>query len=215
MCMEEKYSFSDTAIKEEYQMLREEIMHHKKRQNSFTTFSYTVVVALWGVAIERGSPWIALIASLIILPTSFRVFESRLSISRISSYLQTFIEPKLAYNWETNLSKYRKSKNNRYKDSALYIISKCDFVFLTIGSKALFWLIAYTEKLNLKTWAINTACAIQIVALLAVFVITYFYYDYEKLKDANGKVWNEINGENKGGSDSDEANEQLDALKIP
>lgn len=200
MIAEEKTASCNLAIKEEYQMLREEIMHHKKRQNTFTTFSYTVVVALWGVAIERNSPWIALIASLIILPTSFRVFESRLSISRISSYLQEFLEPQLDYNWETQLSKFRKSKRNRFNDSALYLISKCDFVFLTIGSKTLFWLIVYTAKLDLKTWAVNTACAIQIIALVLVSVITYFYYDYEKLKKANKKIWEKINDD---GNDSD------------
>lgn len=135
---------------EEYKFLREEIMHHKKRQNTFTAFSYTTIVALWGYAIERENPWITIIALVLTLPTSFRVFEGRQAISQLSAYMQVYLKPITGFRWETMLFEYRSLNHTKSKERLLYFVSKWDYIFLTSASIGLFWVMVIVYERNLK-----------------------------------------------------------------
>lgn len=177
------------TIKEEYKMLRDEIMHHKKRQNTFTVFSYTTAVTLWGVAIDTKSPWITIIPLVIMFVTSLRVFDSRQSIARISSYIQVFIEPNIDYKWESRLHKYREHKY--FRENFIYFASKCDFILIAVSSSVLFWLLVYWNEKNIKPAMFWFTLAIQVIVLLTEIILTLYCYDYERLIKTKSKKWHE------------------------
>lgn len=173
---------------EEYNYLREEIMHHKKRQNTFTTFAYTSVIAILGYAYQKESPWIVLIGLVIILPTSFRVFESRHAIARIATYITEFIEPYSNIKWESNLHIYRE-KNKSIIRKAAYLFSKCDFVFLSLSLSASFWIMAEIWNKNLKIVPMHLAIFIQIIVVVAEIVIVLCSFDYGRLENTEKSKW--------------------------
>lgn len=177
------------TIKEEYKMLRDEIMHHKKRQNTFTVFSYTTAVTLWGVAIDTKSPWITIIPLVIMFVTSLRVFDSRQSIARISSYIQVFIEQNIDYKWESRLHKYREHKY--FRENFIYFASKCDFILIALSSSVLFWLLVYWEEKNIKPAMFWFTLAIQVIVILTEIILTLYCYDYERLIKTKSKKWRE------------------------
>ncbi len=177
------------TIKEEYKMLRDEIMHHKKRQNTFTVFSYTTAVTLWGVAIDTKSPWITIIPLVIMFVTSLRVFDSRQSIARISSYIQVFIEPNIDYKWESRLHKYREHKY--FRENFIYFASKCDFILIAVSSSVLFWLLVYWNEKNIEPPMFWFTLAIQVIVLLTEIILTLYCYDYERLIKTKSKKWHE------------------------
>ncbi len=186
-----KMTANNSAI-DEYMFLREEIMHHKKRQNTFTAFSYTTIVALWGYAIERENPWITIIALVLALPTSFRVFESRQAISQLSAYMQFYLEPVTGFRWETLLFKYRSMNHTKSKEKILYFVSKWDFIFLTVASITLFWIMVVIYKKNLEPLVFHIVIFVDIFMFLAEIAVTFYCFDYERLILSKKKKWQQV-----------------------
>lgn len=153
-------------------MLREEIIHHKDRQNMISTFAYTTVAALLGIAVAEKMPYLAMIPLFILLPMALKFFESRYSIALLSTYMKTYLECGDSIQWETNLSMYYEKSKRKWHEKIVYRISKFDFVFLCLASIFSFWIIYIENNMIMSKLTIISIICIQIIlTLVLVFLL--------------------------------------------
>lgn len=90
-------------IKEEYAMLREEIMECMRDQNNLSTFISATTCTYIGVviAIENPNPFLYLLPFIILIPASFKISKYQYRISYLASYLIVFLEGVNSFLWET------------------------------------------------------------------------------------------------------------------
>lgn len=190
----------------EYDFLREEIMHHKDRQNTYSTFTCTAVITILGGAAVSKMQWISLLCFLIILPSALRSFESRYSIALLSTYMKMYLEPHTGIRWETNLSEYYEMNDREWHEKIIYFISKCEYFLCSIAATAFYWMVLYQrvktdlaksgkgfdvasiwETINLPhNWI---ALIIQVTFLIVIAAFTLGYFDYKKLKKTENRKW--------------------------
>ena len=183
----------------EYDYLREEILHHKRRQNTYSTFVFTSLIALLGGAAITEMQWISLLGFLIICPAAMKSFESRYSISLLAAYMKTYLEPYVGIRWESNLLQYYNVFERSACEQIVYRFSKYDYFFTTVGTSVFYWLILYHK---IKTYffekgqkydffsvfsVINKSHNIiilfaQILFIIFIGILTNRFYDYKQLK---------------------------------
>lgn len=136
---ENNIQVTDEVEKEKmYFALRDEIKDNQKQENTMIVFAYTIVATILSIAFKEKVKWIALIAMVIVLPISHRIFRFRDSIAYLSSYMSVVLESKLKFKWEKDHYEYR--KKYEISKSFLYIISRLDFVILSLASTLLSFL---------------------------------------------------------------------------
>lgn len=194
---------SNEHFYEEYKMLREEIMHHKKRQNDYSTFACTAVITIIGTAVVAKIPELCLLSLLIVLPCALKSFESRYSISLLSTYMKSHLEPKVQINWETNLSDYREKTSRLPKEKLVYVLSKFDFVLFSLVSCLVYWILQYINILPQNADVINKydifvklfdlsghlVFFLQFIFIDLLCRLTTGFYDYAKLKVSKLRNW--------------------------
>lgn len=190
----------------EYDFLREEIMHHKTRQNAYSTFACTAVITILGGASVSRTQWISLLCFLIILPCALKSFESRYSIALLSIYMKDYLEPHVGIQWETNLSRYYELTDREWHENIVYRLSKHDYFLYSFATAAFYWIVLYQRvKTDLAKkgqyhgvisiiQTINQphnwiALVIQVLFLIVIAIFTYEYYDYKKLKITKNRNW--------------------------
>lgn len=196
----------DRNYEKEYAFLREEIMHHKKRQNDYSTFACTTVVTILGGASIFHVQWISLLCYLIILPCALKAFESRYSIALLSTYMKVYLEPYVGIQWETNLSRYYELTSREWHEKLVYRISKYDYILYSIAAAIFYWMVLYhsvktdlaEDNPNVSFLSILNvinlphnwiALFIQVVFIIVIIAFTYGYYDYKRLKETKLRKW--------------------------
>jgi hypothetical protein len=190
----------------EYDYLREEIMHHKKRQNQYSTFTCTAVITILGGAAALQKQWVSLLCFLIILPSALKSFESRYSIALLSTYMRLYLEPHVGIRWETNLSQYYDLTSREWHEKIVYRLSKYDFFLYSLAATVFYWMVLYQR---VKAGLAGSGKAIDVISILKVidlphnwiallvqvgFMIvilafTQGYFDYKTLKDTKLRKW--------------------------
>lgn len=141
-----------------------------------------------------------MIAMVFIIPVSYRIGRFRDSIAYLSAYMSTFLEPDLEFTWERDHCRYR--KENAVSKSFLYIISRCDFIILSLASAASFWkLNGFNMIHNSLFWTLITA-GVQIIMLMLVIISTARYSNVDDLKESKLKKWSQIHSDNHNGNDN-------------
>ena len=196
-------------FEKEYDYLREEIMHHKQRQNTYSTFVCTALITVLGGAAITKIQWISLLGFLIILPSAMKAFESRYSISLLAAYMKTYLEPYAGIQWESNLLQYYDDFRRSESEQIVYRFSKYDYVLYSIGTSVFYWLILYhkiktylvdkgkthdfssvfTNINHFHNWAI---LLIQLLFIVIIAVFTYRFYDYKRLKESTLLKWRDL-----------------------
>ncbi len=195
------------GLKKEYDYLREEIMHHKHRQNKYSVFVCTALLTLLGGAAVTEEQWITLLGFLIIFPCAMKVFESRYSIALLATYMNTYLEPYIGIQWETNLLQYYHHFERTWDEKIVYRFSKYDYIFYSFGTSLFYWIILYRKiKIQLadrgKSFDFfsilpiivnqlhnRIAFFIQVFFILAIWIFTCKYYDYQPLKKSVQRNW--------------------------
>lgn len=173
----------------EYFMLREEIMHHKKRQNTMATFAYTIVASLFGVAATADVPILAAIPVVFVFPLSLKFFESRYSIALLSTYMRVFLSESDCPRWENNLSEYYSLTQRQWHEKLVYVCSKFDFFLLCFACPFSFWVLNCNSHRRIDNPLFTIIIIIQIIITATVFYFTCKYYSYENLKNNKMNNW--------------------------
>lgn len=173
----------------EYFMLREEIMHHKKRQNTMATFACTLIASLIGIAATANVPILAAISTIFVFPLSLKFFESRYSIALLSTYMRTFLSEPGCPNWENNLSEYYSLTQRQWHEKMVYFFSKFDFLLLSVACLVSFLYLNSKSEPKIVGFTFGFIVFIQSVITVIIFYFTCKYYSYENLKNNKMSNW--------------------------
>lgn len=174
--------------KEEYLMLREEIMMSMEVVKNYRTMLYTIVVAILAFAFEKENPWLFLAPFAAILPLYLLAMQQIDSTLRIGAYIYVFLEPYTDFKWETNLYKYDQMHKRQYstKKSSIdaYVILSMCCIALSIAN------LDYANIQNWKTW--SCIVAQTILTIFSIWCFKTKHVDYIETKEKYIEEWKEI-----------------------
>ncbi|MBE6700394.1 MAG: hypothetical protein E7582_00685 [Ruminococcaceae bacterium] len=172
--------------KDEYMMLREEMMFNQKRQDSITQFTYTTTVAIWAAALTVNNAWIVYSSLFMILLMTMRISNCRRCIAFLAGYMKVALEPDLDLQWETKSFDYYEINKRTTSEWLLYVGSKFDFPILSIISSLLFW--------GLRDWKFmiyNSVLLSHITLFIQIFIIVFemlLYFKYSSVATIKKKL---------------------------
>ena len=126
--------------KDEYLMLREEILHHDSIENNTINFMYVFVSAILTISLNQEDALYVLIAYIVTIPAYRIVWSKRKGICKIGAYLNVFLEGK-EYNWERRSCKMYDNPPNWVSSK----IQSFNFPFLFVST---FVLIVFLTKIK-------------------------------------------------------------------
>lgn len=122
--------------RDEYLMLRDEILHLDTLINNTINFFYVFIATFLAFAVNQDDTIFILMSYIVTIPAYLIVISKTKGMCKIGAYLKVFHEGK-DYNWESRRIMYQKSiKNNLFK----YMASTTfPFVFVGIAVNVLFF----------------------------------------------------------------------------
>ena len=174
--------------KDEYLMLREEILHLDNIIHSQISVLYVAVASILAFAVNQSNSLLYLIAYVVILPIYLIVVNKSDGMYKISGYLASCLEGE-EFNWENNLIRF----NNKYRKVRHYTKQAYDFpfIFSSIMTTILFFLtVDYNEIKSLYIIG-----QIMIACILFIFVILIFFsrYKIKNRTEESKEKWNKLN----------------------
>lgn len=122
-------------LKDEYLMLREEILHLDSIVNNTINFFYVFIASYIAFALLQKDTIFILLSYIVIIPAYQIVLNKMQAICKIGSYLKIFHEGE-DFNWETRHMQYKE----RYESSHFRIISwHFPFMLVSIAISVLFF----------------------------------------------------------------------------
>lgn len=114
-------------MKDEYLMLREEILHLDSIVNNTINFFYVFIASYSAFALLQEDTLFILLSYIVIIPAYLIVLNKMQAMCKIGAYLKIFHEGK-EFNWETRHMQYK----NIYESSHFRVIS-WHFPFLLVS----------------------------------------------------------------------------------
>lgn len=173
---------------EEYDKLIKRLEFHDVTRNSLLVFSFTVVLATLGVALEKdASAWLCLIPYCLIIPFSARISYYRLSSAHINSFLRVYAKERMVF--EIGTEHNPEKIFGRYHLIAWLV--NHEMVLLAAASSALF---------SIKYWrehgliSVEDICIqiLSLIMIIVVFVITDSTNNYINMLSTYKKKWKEL-----------------------
>ena len=166
--------------KEEYLMLRDEIINFETIINNTINFFYAFISALISFALTREDTIFVLISYMAILPAYLIVIGKREGMIKIGTYLKVYGEGEL-FNWET--------RKPLIKNKSFFNKSTSDLPFLFSN---IFVFILFLFQLRyVKIY--NCYEIIKfIIALILFFSVWYLYRKYRDNTDNYEKEWKKL-----------------------
>lgn len=173
--------------KEEYLMLREEIVHLDSIVNQTVNFFYVFISSYLALVLKQEETLYFLLSYIVILPAYLIVIHKMNGLGRIGAYLKVFGEGE-RFSWETNNIKFKnKFPSNTFK------ISACHFPFLFVNV-AVMVLYLYSCEWNKP---LNLYEIIELIVQILFFISIWILY-YRSKKINTGELldkWVEIYNE--------------------
>lgn len=172
----------------EYETLTKRLEFFDAMRNNLLTFSFTVTLAVLGLAIaesmDTNTCWICLIPFFLIIPFAARISYYRLASAHINSFLRKFA-PELM-NFETGTHFVPENKCKNYK--AIAWLVNHEMFCLGMATTCTFY---FKYTLSLEAWgAMNYfSMAIPIVFNLIVYIISDSTYNYKKMLSDFSVCW--------------------------
>lgn len=116
--------------KEEYLMLRDEIIHLDAMINNTINFFYIFIASFLAFALTKSDTIYILLSHIVTFPTYMIVTGRRIAICKIAAYLHVFHEGEM-FNWETRSLEFR--SNNRPKIFGYIDDIHIPFLFVNIA----------------------------------------------------------------------------------
>lgn len=179
-------------VKEEYLMLREEIMECMKSQASLSTFvSATICTYLAAViALKNPDPLFYLVPFLILVPASLKEAKYQLRIAYLASYLITFLEGPDSFLWETRYHAF--SKTSRQRNSRIRALFETfEFTLFSILCDILF-LWNYQMSFPFASVADFLLFAIPIILIVVIAWNMFNYQNFRKIIEKNIARWKHL-----------------------
>lgn len=151
---------TNEEFKEEYLMLREEILHLDNIANNTINFFYAFIAAYIAFALAQEDTIFILLSYIGIIPPYLIVLNKMSALCKIGAYLNVFHEGK-SFNWERRCMKYK----DKYESSKFRIIS-WHFPFICV-SLTVTVLLLYRTKWSL----ISVVDIVKIVICLVLLFI--------------------------------------------
>lgn len=172
----------------EYEKLVNRLESFDTMRNNLLTFSFTSVLAVFGVALAMDmtaiNAWICLIPFFLILPFTARISYYRLASAHITSFLKVFAEDRMQFEIGADTVKENKTKLYRLVS---WLVDH-EMVLLSIATSCVFY-IKFLYSVN--SWnVIHYVClTIPIVLTILVFIISHSTYDYDRIVKSFNSEW--------------------------
>jgi len=182
------------SMKDEYIMLRGEIDDIIKYMHQYFMLACGGIFAALAYIFKNpdstNNPniFIAAFAALVCIASRVRVFSN--GMTRISTYMEIFLEPNIdGRKWET-ISHYR-INNNRGADKKNFFMN--NLFFRSNSAYLILGILAYILYLNILEWkfVISTATIFNTIALCILAYMSLFNR-YNKVRDKYISGWNTI-----------------------
>ncbi len=154
--------------KDEYLMLREEILTLKTLENNTINFFYGFVSSVLLFTINQTNSMYILISYVVIIPAYLIVKSKRNAICKIGAYLNVFYEGK-EFNWERRSCKM-------YKDAPTWLSSKIQssnlpFLFVSTFVTILFLLKVQWSNISNTNEFIKIIIALMLYSIQLILII--------------------------------------------
>lgn len=159
-------------MKEEYLMLREEILNLNTITNNTLTLFYGFIATYFAFAFNKGDSIYMILSYIAIYPIYIIVLINSQGISKIGGYLAVFHENKKnsKFNWETrSLTFYEKNKVKMYR------VGSSNMPFLAVSFIVTLYVIYDTYKLMIEGNFKSYGIAKLIISLSLFFIIVLIY----------------------------------------
>ena len=177
-------------IKEEYIMLRDEILKASDMVKKYRLTMYTLTAALLTFAFNQNEPILFLIPFIAIIPLYLMAMHLVDSTMRIGAYLYVFLEtnPECDIKWETRLYAYDLKHKNEYstKNTSIspYVVVSLCCIFLSFINM---------DFSNIFCFDFLWRLALQIILLvICLFIFIKKQTDYLKSKEKYINEWTSI-----------------------
>lgn len=173
--------------KDEYLMLREEILHLDNIIHSQISVLYVAVASILVFAINQANSLMYLITYVVILPIYLVVVNKSDGMYKISGYMASYLEGE-EFNWENNLIRF----NNKYRKVRHYTKQAYDFpfIFSSILTTALFFIaVDYNE---IKSLYIIVQIIIACILFICVILIFFSRYKIKNRTEESKEKWDQL-----------------------
>lgn len=141
-------------MKEEYLMLRDEILHLDSIVNNTINFFYIFIATYSAYALKQDDTIFILLSYIVIIPAYLIVLNKMQGMSKIGAYLKIFHEGD-AFNWETRHMQYKEKNEN----SMFRVVSwHFPFIFVSLAISILF------------CWKTKWECILSLTEILKIGV---------------------------------------------
>lgn len=121
-------------MKEEYLMLRDEILHLDNVVNNTINFFYVFMATYSAFSLTQDDTIFILLSYIVIIPAYLIVLNKMQGVCKIGAYLKVFHEGN-CFNWETRHMKYKdKNESSRFRIISWHF----PFILVTIAVSILF-----------------------------------------------------------------------------
>lgn len=186
----------------EYKMLREEMMYLMKMVRIYQYIAITIIISFLSFYKPKYEYSISISMIIIFFNTvicmiSLHIKNNIIMITKISAYMEEFLEPKLyGISWETNTLLFSKI-NGDYKDQNIYLkVTKfmykniLDLALIFISLYFIYDAYNYCQSLFLKLIFIFFMVSFIVLSILGIKFTSTSYYPREKYIEQ----WKEVKG---------------------
>lgn len=173
--------------KDEYLMLREEILHLDNIIHSQISVLYVAVASILALAITQTNSLLYLITYVVILPVYLVVVNKSDGMYKISGYMASYLEGE-DFNWENNLIRF----NNKYKKVRHYTKQAYDFpfIFSSILTTILFFM--FVDYNEIKSFYIIVQITIACFLFICVMLIFFSRYKIKNRTEESKEKWDQL-----------------------
>ena len=176
---------------EEYKMHREEIMYLMKKRDSFLTYAYTTMAAIWSISFTTDIGWITFFGMSLLVVFALKNLDLAKSLMRLSAYLSECLEPHLDIKWETLNTEYHSENDDKEKATFHFLLGRLDFIILQIVNVCVFWVIEHEYVFTNSILSIVIIIA-QILIFLYQIRIAYKDSKTSKYKSDAINKWKKV-----------------------
>lgn len=169
-----------TITEKEYEKLVKRLEFYDTMRNNLLTFSFTVTLAVLGIAIaesmDTNSSWMCLVPFFLIIPFAARISYYRLASAHINSFLRKFAPTFM--NFEIGAHTVSEERCKHYKLIAWLV--NHEMFCLGMATTCTFY---FKYSLSLESWRFNNYLNITIPIILniIVYMISDSTYSYNKM----------------------------------
>lgn len=176
---------SNEVTPAEYEKLIKRLEFHDVTRNSLLVFSFTVVLATLGIALEKEeSAWLCLIPYCLIIPFSARISYYRLSSAHINSFLRVYAKERMVFELGTE----ENPEKIFWRYNLIAWLVNHEMVLLAAASSILFSVKYWCEHGLFSVEDISFQ-VLSILLIVVVYVITDSTDKYSKMLSTYEGRW--------------------------